>query len=83
LISLLAWLRRLRFRRIDTRLHHIVVGSEGLRLIDPSNLNKKHDPFPRKVWRGLQKRGHAASFRAYLREDAPEMYLEWERGLAE
>jgi RIO-like serine/threonine protein kinase len=83
LISLFISLRRLGFRRIDTRLHHVIVSPDGLRLIDPSNLNKEHDPFPRKAWRGLKKRGHAAAFRKYLLHYAPELYAEWEKKLAD
>ncbi len=78
LISLFVWLRRLGFKRVDTRLHHVLVNPDGLKIIDPSNLDKEHDPFPRKAWRGLKKRGHAAAFRKYLAHYAPRLYAEWE-----
>lgn len=78
LISLFIWLRKLGFSRIDTRLHHIIVSPRGLKIIDPSNLNKEDDPFPRKTWRGLKKRGHAKAFREYLARYEPRLFAEWE-----
>lgn len=77
LIDILKWLRRLGFSRIDMRLAHIIYDGKNLYVIDPANLNRKHDRFPRKVWRGLRKRGAATAFRSYLAEMDPRLYDEW------
>jgi hypothetical protein len=82
LISILVWLRRLGFRRIDMRLHHVIYSKGRLFIIDPANLNKEDDPFPRKIWRSLQERGHGSAFRAYLAELAPSLYDEWKQKLS-
>lgn len=82
LIDIFRWLRRLGFRRIDMRLAHIIYDGRNLYVIDPANLNRKSDTFPRKAWRGLKKRGHAAAFRSYLAATDPRLYDAWRSKMA-
>ena len=81
LISIFIWLRRLGFKRIDMRLQHIIYSGARLFIIDPANLNKEDDPFPRKAWKALRKRGLGADFRRYVALLAPALYIEWKRKL--
>jgi|GEM_PF-2391960 len=81
LIDIFRWLRRLGFRRIDMRLAHVIYDGRALYVIDPTNLNKADNPFPRKAWRGLKKRRAADAFRSYLAEMDPQLYDEWSKNL--
>ncbi|NLA57726.1 MAG: hypothetical protein GX855_02305 [Firmicutes bacterium] len=72
-------MRRLGFRRADTRLSHIIIDGNGkLWLIDPVNTMKKSPPYPRKLLKGLYRRGLAEQFLAYVRERYPESYGRWQ-----
>jgi len=51
-------MRRLGFRRADTRLSHIIIDENGkLWLIDPVNTMKKSPPYPRKPAQGTHAPG--------------------------
>lgn len=78
LIGLLRELRRLGFGRPDMRLSHIVVTpGGGLKVIDPTNLNKKRGSFPRKLWKGLCRHGCWELFAAHLERMDPALHEEW------
>ena len=63
LADMVETMRRLGFRRADTRLSHIIVDENGkLWLIDPVNTMKKSPPYPRKLLKGLERRGLAGQF---------------------
>ncbi|HHV93453.1 MAG TPA: hypothetical protein GXX47_02810 [Firmicutes bacterium] len=72
-------MRRLGFRRADTRLSHIIIDENGkLWLIDPVNTMKKSPPYPRKLLKGLMRRGMAEQFLEYIRKRYPDNYRQWQ-----
>ena len=76
-------MRRLGFRRADTRLSHIIIDENGkLWLIDPVNTMKKSPPYPRKLLKGLERRGLAQQFLECVRERYPESFRRWQPYLA-
>lgn len=78
LVELLEAFRRSRFRRADTRLSHIIVTPEGnLKVIDPVNSMKKSLPFPRKLLKGLRRRGMEQPFLRYVARNYPEVFSQW------
>ena len=82
LVEMIETMHRLRFRRADTRLSHIIVDPKGkLWLIDPVNTMKKSPPFPRKLLKGLMRRGVDGEFLEYVKRHHPETYSRWERHL--
>lgn len=82
LADMVETMRRLKFRRADTRLSHIIIDGHGkLWLIDPVNTMKKSPPYPRKLLKGLYRRGAAEQFLQYVRKRYPESYQRWQRYL--
>ncbi|NLK07367.1 MAG: serine/threonine protein kinase [Firmicutes bacterium] len=80
LVEMVETMRKLRFRRADTRLSHIIVDpNRKLWLIDPVNTMKPSPPYPRKLFKGLIRRGVDEEFMAYVQEHYPEVYGRWER----
>jgi predicted Ser/Thr protein kinase len=82
LVEMVETMRRLRFRRADTRLSHIIIDPKGkLWLIDPVNTMKKSPPFPRKLLKGLMRRGVDGEFLEYVKTHHSETYARWQKHL--
>ena len=80
LVEMVETMRELRFRRADTRLSHVIIDPKGkLWLIDPVNTMKPSPPFPRKLFKGLIRRGVDGEFMEYVRQHYPQAYDRWER----
>ena len=83
MVEIVETMRRLRFRRADTRLSHIIIDPKGkLWVIDPVNTMKPSPPFPRKLLKSLMRRGMDGEFLEYVKQRYPEVYTRWEKHLA-
>lgn len=82
LVEMVETMRRLGFRRADTRLSHIIIDPKGkLWIIDPVNTMKKSPSYPRKLLKGLIRRGVDGEFLEYVKKHHPDTYARWERYL--
>ena len=82
LADMIETMHRLRFRRADTRLSHIIVDPKTkLWLIDPVNTMKNSPPFPRKLLKGLIRRGVGGEFLEYVKAHHPDTYARWQKYL--
>ena len=82
LVEMEETMRRLRFRRADTRLSHVIIDPAGkLWLIDPVNTMRPSPSFPRKLLKGLIRRGVEGEFLDYVKQHYPQVYPRWQRHL--
>ncbi|NMB45046.1 MAG: hypothetical protein GX998_01405 [Firmicutes bacterium] len=82
LVEMVETMHRLGFRRADTRLSHVIIDPKGkLWLIDPVNTMRKSPSFPRKLLKGLMRRGVDGEFLEYVEAHYPQTYARWEKYL--
>ena len=78
LIELFQAFERLGFHRLDTRMAHVLVTSEGrIRAIDPANAMRKSGSYPKKFLRQLNKLGWKQTFLDHLRAIDPVRHDQW------
>ena len=78
LLEVLECFKRLRFRRIDTRLAHIIVTPDiQLRLIDPTNAMNKEQTYPKNLLAGLEELGVKRTFLEHVKKINPQLYERW------
>ena len=78
LLQIYQTLERLRFKRLDTRLDHIIITHQGkLRLIDPTNLMNDHETYPRRMLTGLERAGCKTTFLKFVAEKEPRLAARW------
>lgn len=78
LIELFLAFERLGFRRLDTRMAHIIVTPEGrIKAIDPANAMRKNASYPRKLLSQLAKAKCQKTFFNHLQILNPVLYKRW------
>ncbi len=69
---------RLGFRRLDTRMAHVLVTPEGqIKAIDPANAMRKQGSFPKKFLSQLNDMKCKKTFLEHLRKINPKLYARW------
>lgn len=69
---------RLEFRRMDTRMAHILVTSDGrIKAIDPANAMQKSGSYPRKLLSQLAKLKCKNTFLNHVKAISPALYEAW------
>lgn len=69
---------RLGFRRMDTRMAHVLITPDGLiKAIDPANAMRKTGSYPRKFLSQLDDLKCKKTFLGHLRTANPSLYENW------
>lgn len=78
LLELYETFKRLRFKRLDTRLAHIIITpNEQLKIIDPTNAMNKKSSYPRKLLAGLDNLGLKKVFLEHTANINSSLYEKW------
>jgi predicted Ser/Thr protein kinase len=78
LLDIYETFKRVRFKRLDTRLTHIIITSSGeLRIIDPTNAMNKESSYPKNLLSGLEHLGHKKKFLEHVKKTNPPLFENW------
>ena len=78
IIELFQAFGRLGFRRMDTRMAHVLITPDGLiKAIDPANAMRKTGSYPRKFLSQLDDLKCKKTFLGHLRTANPSLYENW------
>lgn len=70
--------KRLGFKRLDSRIDHIIITPEHkLRLIDPTNAMKHTELHPNRLLTGLAAKGYRERFLEYVKQLDPDLWSAW------
>jgi RIO-like serine/threonine protein kinase len=78
LVELINEFKQLGFVRLDIRISHIFIQEdESIRIIDPRGCFKIYQPYPYLMLRGLREYGMLGDFFEFIKNEYPEIYIEW------
>jgi predicted Ser/Thr protein kinase len=78
LVEIYETFKRLRFKRLDTRLAHVIITpNRQLKIIDPTNAMNKENSFPRKLLASLDNLGLKTIFLEHTAEINSSLYEKW------
>jgi predicted Ser/Thr protein kinase len=81
LLEIIETLKRLRFKRLDTRLAHIIITpNKELRIIDPTNAMNKSRSHPERLLAGLENLGFKEIFLEHAQKINPALAEKWGGG---
>ncbi|WP_127578815.1 serine/threonine protein kinase [Paenibacillus koleovorans] len=88
LLEIVRGMRRMKFNRIDTRLAHILVQTQGngkrrLKVIDHIGAFRSRRRIPLMLFKSLHKAGLLMPFLRYVVKHDPKLYRKWLRKIAE
>lgn len=77
LLDILMMMKKKGFKLIDAPLRHIIITSDGFKLIDHVYSYTRNQPRPLELFQNLHERGFLNNFLAQVKEIEPKIYKEW------